>query len=53
MVLDDLERDLDRLAGSDPFSYGDPESIIALERVAARLEFCLARAVAAFDAGGE
>ena len=53
MVLDDLERDLDRLAGSDPFSYGDPESIIALERVSARLEFCLARAVAAFDGSGE
>jgi hypothetical protein len=53
MLLDDLERDLDLLAGSDPFSYGDPESIVALERMAARLEFCVARAVAAFDAGGE
>jgi hypothetical protein len=53
MLLDDLERDLDHLAGSDPFSYADPESIIALERLAARLEFCVARAVAAFDAGGE
>jgi hypothetical protein len=53
MLLDDLERDLDRLAGSDPFSYADPESVIALERLAARLEFCVAQAVAAFDAGGE
>ena len=53
MFLEDLERDLDELTRSDPFSYGDPESIIALERLAARLEFCVARAVAAFDAGGE
>jgi hypothetical protein len=53
MLLDDLEGDLDLLARSDPFSYADPESIMALERAQARLEFIVARAVATFDAGGE
>jgi len=53
MELENLERDLDELTRLDPFSYADRTSIIALERLAARLEFCVAQAVAAFDAGGE
>jgi hypothetical protein len=44
---------LDELVRADSFSLSDKESIIALERELARLEYVVAEATAAFDAGGE
>jgi hypothetical protein len=53
MKLDDLSDLVDAVAGCDPFSYSDPDSIICLQRIQNRLESILSNAVAAFDAGGE
>jgi hypothetical protein len=53
MDIDDLDEVLDRLAGADPFSYGDAESVIALERALSRLACIVSEAVASFDASGE
>ena len=53
MQLDDLRGTLDELVRADSFSLSDKESIIALERELARLEYLVAKSAAAFDAGGE
>jgi hypothetical protein len=53
MQLDDLSDLVHEIAGSDPFSYSDPDSIVCLERIQNRLESILSNAVGAFDAGGE
>jgi hypothetical protein len=53
MEVDVLEGVIDRLATADPFSYSDPDSVIALQRAVSRLAFIAANAVASFDAGGE
>jgi hypothetical protein len=53
MEVDDLLGVIDRLASADPFSYCYSDSVIALQRVMARLSFVAAKAVASFDAGGE
>jgi hypothetical protein len=53
MEVDALAGVIDRLAAADPFSYSDPDSVIALQRAVARLAFIAANAVASFDAGGE
>jgi hypothetical protein len=51
--LDDLHEMLDQLVGTDSFSLSDKESIISIERAAAKIEFVVAKATASFDAGGE
>jgi hypothetical protein len=53
MQLDALHEALDHLVEADAFSYSDQESIIALERELARLEYVVAKAAADFDAPGE
>jgi len=52
-ALDDLEEVLARLAEADPFSYGDRDSILALERGYSRYGALLAKAAASFAEGGE
>jgi hypothetical protein len=52
-VVDDLNEVLARLAGTDPFSYGDRDSIVALERGLASFSCTLSKAVASFAEGGE
>jgi hypothetical protein len=52
-ALEELEAVLDRLAGADPFSYGDAASVLALEGALTRLSCVTSKAVASFDAGGE
>ena len=51
--FDHLHETLDELVRADSFSLSDEDSIIALERELARLEYIVAKAAAAFDAGGE
>ncbi len=52
-VVDDLTEVLARLARTDPFSYGDRDSIIALERGLSSYSATLSKAVASFADGGE
>jgi hypothetical protein len=47
-----LEETIDRLNGSDPSSWSDPESIEFLYRQLGRLEAVVSEATAAFDAAG-
>ncbi len=51
-VLDDLEAAVDRLFAAGPEAGGDPETLAGLLGQQARLGAFVARAVAAFDAGG-
>ena len=53
MELDDLSEVLDHLVHSDPFSYSDPDSVVALERALGQLSCVVSKAVASFDAAGE
>jgi len=53
MDIGDLNEVLAALAGADPFTYSDPESVIALERASGVLACFKSKAVAAFDASGE
>jgi hypothetical protein len=53
MEVDVLEDAIDQLVAADPFSYCDRDSVIALQRCAARLSFIAANAAVGFDAGGE
>jgi hypothetical protein len=53
MDVDDLHGVLDRLAGADPFSYGDAESVMALERALGRLACIVTKSVASFEGSGE
>jgi hypothetical protein len=53
MDIGDLNKVLTALSGADPFTYSDPESVIALERASAVVDCLKSRAVASFDASGE
>jgi hypothetical protein len=53
MDIDDLHEVLDRLAGSDPFSYGDAHSVMELERALGRLACIVTTSVASFEDSGE
>jgi Domain of unknown function (DUF222) len=53
MELDLLGSEIERLAATDPFSYSDKESVIALMGYAAQLECVVSGALASFDEGGE
>src|ERR1700736_2271999 len=50
--VDVLTEAIDRLHGSDPSAYADPESIETLQRQLARLDAFVTEATAAFDAAG-
>jgi hypothetical protein len=50
--VDVLTEAIDRLHGSDPSVYADPESIETLQRQLARLDAFVTEATAAFDAAG-
>ena len=52
-VVADLTEVLARLAGTDPFAYGDGASILALERGLSSLSCTLSKAVASFADSGE
>jgi hypothetical protein len=52
-LLDKACEAVEALAEVDPFALADPESIIAIERLSARLECVKTKAVGEFDAGGE
>ena len=52
MYIDDPSKVLDHLVHSDPFSYSDPDSVIALERALGQLSCVVSKAVASFDACG-
>ncbi len=52
MELDVIDEALDRLGGWDAAALADPELLVGLERVAARLEAVVARAAGAFDSSG-
>jgi hypothetical protein len=53
MDIGDLDEVLASLAGADPFSFGDPESVMALERTLGVLTCITSKAVASFDASKE
>ena len=53
MELDVIDEALDRLGGWDAAALADPELLVGLERVAARLEAVVARAAGAFDSSGQ
>jgi hypothetical protein len=53
MGIDALTEGIDALAASDPFSYSDKESVLALVRLSSRLDCIISKALASFDAGGE
>ena len=53
MDIDDLKEVLDRMAGADPFSYGDAESVMELQRALGVMNCITSRAMASFDASGE
>jgi hypothetical protein len=53
MDLDLLGSEIARLACTDPFSYSDKASVIALMGYAAQLECVVSGALASFDEGGE
>ena len=48
-----LNEVLDALAEADPFTYSDPESVIALERALDQLSCITSKAVASFEASKE
>ena len=50
--MDVLEESVERFVECDPLEYGDAESIERLERVLARIEAGVTKAVGAFDATG-
>lgn len=52
-ALDSLTHALDLFAESDPFSYGDPDSVVRLQKELGRLTCFTSKAVASFDDSGE
>jgi hypothetical protein len=52
MDLDALTATIDQLRSADPAAFADAESIVALQRLQARVESFVTEAVAAFDAAG-
>jgi hypothetical protein len=48
-----VRRGLDRLSSCDPVCLSDPESVIELNQLSARLDYVATAAVAEFDAGAE
>ena len=52
MGLEALKEAIDGQVGSEPAPCTDPESLIELERLAARLDAHLSAAAGAFDASG-
>jgi hypothetical protein len=52
-VLDVLESAIDRLVRTDAFSYADRGSLVRVQRLRARLEYAVDKAMAEFAASGE
>lgn len=52
-MLDGLKEEIGRLCGTDPAALRDPETIVELNRLLARLDAVNTRATAAFDTARE
>lgn len=52
-LLEELARVVDRLVDADPAMFADPDALLKLDRLQARLDAVAARGAAAFDEAGE